>query len=47
MTCGFQVENRNSLVEELAIVSEKEKAMLEVGRELLATVANLQVSDIP
>ncbi|XP_078157815.1 uncharacterized protein LOC144553503 isoform X2 [Carex rostrata] len=40
-----KVENRNSLVEELAIVSEKEKAMLEVGRELLATVANLQVQE--
>jgi hypothetical protein len=40
----FQVENSNSLVEELAIVSAKEKAMLEEGRELLATVAKLHVS---
>jgi hypothetical protein len=39
----FQVENSNSLVEELAIVSAKEKAMLEEGRELLATVAKLHV----
>lgn len=46
-TYGFQVENSNSLVEELAIVSAKEKAMLEEGRELLVTVAKLQVSNVP
>ncbi|KAJ3695435.1 hypothetical protein LUZ60_000812 [Juncus effusus] len=40
-----KVENASSLVEELALISSKERAMLDQGRELVATVAKLQVQE--